>query len=300
MSELFEKYFEAKPGNSIVCVCCESKSPTFETFQSEAPKFKSRNVEVDIISIDLKEEDFSALEFVESSVNTFIGMCFPPEQSFGFMQKILNSLKPNGSLQLFFDKPSIQQQDLAKLQGHLLLGGFMNISISNTPLPEQPYHMSATKPEWASGEKAAIAINGSAAPIPTIPAPTGVAPPAATWNISADDLEEEDLVDEDALLGETPLPVSAPLGCGPNTAGGGVKKKRACKNCSCGLKEMEEAEEAGGPPVKIDPLEKSSACGNCSKGDAFRCATCPFLGKPAFKPGEEALILALDDTNEKL
>lgn len=92
-----------------------------------------------------------------------------------------------------------------------------------------------------------------------------------------------DLVDEDDLLaadGLEPPPVPDDVGC---------SARKPCANCTCGRADaMEEA-------PKPKPAAAVSECGNCAKGDAFRCAGCPFLGKPAFKPGEEALILEMTD-----
>eukprot|EP01036_Dinobryon_divergens_P027708 gene27708-36524_t len=137
-----------------------------------------------------------------------------------------------------------------------------------------------------------------AAPISIVPsAESAVNSIAAVkWKMNVSDLAEDDIVDENDLLNDNiqiPAPVSSSSSsCGDNNDSGG--KKRACKNCSCGLAEIEAAEANG---ISTESKAPTSSCGNCSKGDAFRCAGCPFLGKPAFEPGQERVILALGDSD---
>lgn len=109
--------------------------------------------------------------------------------------------------------------------------------------------------------------------------------------------------------------------CKPNT-----KRRRACKDCSCGLAQRLEAEDkatraaadanlaklkladpsaakpASSAMLQADDLAevdftvqgKVGSCGNCALGDAFRCDGCPYIGLPAFKPGEEVRLLNND------
>jgi len=101
------------------------------------------------------------------------------------------------------------------------------------------------------------------------------------WTLPEDDIiVEEELEDEDALLDEEDLLAPKKDDCEVEKGG----KKKACKNCTCGRKE--------GTTTKPEPQIKSS-CGNCYLGDAFRCSGCPYLGTPAFKPGEK-VELSLD------
>jgi len=114
------------------------------------------------------------------------------------------------------------------------------------------------------------------------PKAASLPPPPANGNSNVWTLEDMDddtveLVDDQSLLAEEDLVKPDPASlrvCG--TTG----KRKACKDCSCGLREELSAGKV--------PTTKSvtSSCGSCYLGDAFRCGSCPYLGMPAFKPGE--------------
>jgi len=133
-------------------------------------------------------------------------------------------------------------------------------------------------------------------------------------------------IDAESLLTPADKQRPAPI-CEPVDDGTTTRRKKACKNCTCGLAELEEEEARASDVVPVDlpaqtaqngdtdsagrqqpgeqdklvqaakkaPLATSS-CGSCYLGDAFRCASCPYLGLPAFKPGEKVEIdLGMDD-----
>lgn len=90
-----------------------------------------------------------------------------------------------------------------------------------------------------------------------------------------------ELINEDDLMnGQEVKEVTAKF-CGENDR---IMPGKPCENCTCGKKELFES--AGGVE-KLETGQVESSCGKCYLGDAFRCASCPFLGKPAFEAGDK-------------
>ncbi len=81
---------------------------------------------------------------------------------------------------------------------------------------------------------------------------------------------------------------SAPAAAAPAEAEVCDTKPKACKNCSCGRKEAEEKQVSEEELKRmLESGEIKSSCGSCYLGDEFRCASCPYRGLPAFKPGDK-------------
>ncbi|KAI5123434.1 hypothetical protein M0805_006139 [Coniferiporia weirii] len=152
---------------------------------------------------------------------------------------------------------------------------------------------------------------------PAVALPRRTAPDAAKkaakkalWTLTAPGTPT---VDAEALLTAADRARPVPT-CEPVARGAGIRRKKACKGCTCGLAELEAEEEATATVVLIDGGESggaqevglserdrlmaaaaaapkaTSSCGSCYLGDAFRCSGCPYLGLPAFKPGEKVEI----------
>ena len=133
------------------------------------------------------------------------------------------------------------------------------------------FSITATKPMHEVGASRLLSFAKPAA----MPA---AKPKASVWTLEDMDDDTVELVDDSTLLEEEDM-----VKVDPSTLRvcGTTGKKKACKDCSCGLRE----ELADGK----EPTTKSvnSSCGSCYLGDAFRCGSCPYLGMPAFKPGEK-------------
>lgn len=153
--------------------------------------------------------------------------------------------------------------------------GFVDIMAAKDPASGERFVV-CQKPNIIIGNTAKINIVGS-----------------ESWKMDTNELADDDLIDESSLLNDGIVVQAEQFDCGEGSAG----KKRACKNCSCGLAEIEAVEEAKARAEgrDVQTVTKTSSCGSCYKGDAFRCASCPFLGKPAFEPGQEKLVLSLSD-----
>ena len=178
------------------------------------------------------------------------------------MSRVFSLMKP--SAKLIIKNCFSTKEETQSLGLELQLQGFVDIVADDS---DAKLCIACSKPSWSTGEAATIKVATNKA-----------------WKMNNVDLAEDDLVDEDELLQDN-IEYTAGAGCGIDPATGKPLRKKACKNCSCGLAELEQqAEEVVSAPVR-------SACGSCYKGDAFRCASCPFLGKPAFEPSDDNKVM---------
>jgi len=205
---------------------------------------------------DVHVENLEILEGNEDKYDVaFLGWASPDATlSTDEWGKVLKCLKPSGKL-IYVHSSS------EGMLNSVILGGFQNGSEMKADAGR--YIVCCEKPSFKVGASAPLKF-ASASNVKKV------------WTLDED---LDDIVNEDDLLAEEDKikPDKELLKCA--TTG----KRKACKNCSCGLAEELEAEAAA---KNVSNLPKSS-CGSCYLGDAFRCASCPYRGLPAFKPGEK-------------
>ncbi|KAF8665578.1 hypothetical protein AX16_000036 [Volvariella volvacea WC 439] len=228
------------------------------------------------------------------------------------LSQLLTSLVPLGTVHLLHLTDALKT-----LPSELTLSGFTILSTAS-----EEGIIIAQKPSYTPSASVSLKLrtNTTESPAVAVPLPlrkkTDQAAKKALWTLTSPSTPK---IDDEALLRPEdkvrPVPTCEPVN--PSAS----RRKKACKNCSCGLRELEEEEAKTGKVVVLDgsvdgfgtaevtQSEKerllaaakaapkaTSSCGSCYLGDAFRCASCPYLGLPAFKPGEKVEIdLEMDD-----
>lgn len=162
-------------------------------------------------------------------------------------------------------------------------------------------------------------------PDPALPAGVGFVDFSDDFDPVNESDDDDELIDENTLLdgedlsrpviqrtspNQRPHLLLTSLSLAPSCRPVTGKRRRACKDCTCGLAQRLEAEDAAKratadqnlAKLRADELAevdftvqgKVGSCGNCALGDAFRCDGCPYIGLPAFKPGEEVRLVGED------
>ncbi|KAE8211468.1 hypothetical protein CF327_g4773 [Tilletia walkeri] len=287
-------------------------------------------------------------------------------QNPGLISMLLTALRPNSPIKITAcssntssgPATSTQSGDaagsaLARIKAELLIAGAVAASVD-----EASGTIVASSPSASSSGSAPVSMslasrklakgNGSAAAASALPvngnghasangdaASAAKARKALLWATHSADtplvdqrtlLRPSDFISPEARKADCDVPLPT-----DGAEGTSKRRKKACKGCTCGLREMQDEEdratEAGRDvvlldendmdlpngasltkttetetvvgrdgvvrsvkKVKVDTKGATSSCGSCFLGDAFRCSSCPYLGMPAFQPGQKVEI----------
>ena len=220
------------------------------------------------------------------------------------LKQLHDRLLSSGSLFIHLLLGSMSESAISEtkdsITSELILSGFVNCKAR---VSEQELVFSCEKPSYERGQKFSLKTKQREEK----QAEGSLPETSNAWEENDDDErmnEDELLTKEDFERKTVEGATNDGVGCAPT--------RKPCKDCTCGRKEEEENKEnnandwkktKGGNDasdavvvVKMD-LENDamddfkSSCGNCALGDAFRCAGCPYLGKPAFKDEKNGVVL---------
>ncbi|WVQ95566.1 Fe-S cluster assembly protein DRE2 [Kwoniella sp. CBS 9459] len=287
-----------------------------EDYQRILVELKSNGANVQGEMVDRILDNATTLPSPPLTVHAILPLPLPAQ--------LLPAIPP--STQLFIHLPTHSESDLATLHSSLAQSGF-------TPLLPTPSVdiVAYTSPAASSAPvptsqtlplRSAASSSSSARPL-KLKRSSDKARKAALWALDSPLLPDGGK----SLL--TPEDRARPECVFPAADGKPVKRRRACKDCTCGLKELEDEEESKSaaavkeaqkafflegdddipdalktategmegiwPTEKRAEAKKTSSCGSCYLGDAFRCSSCPYLGLPPFKPGEKVQLSIADD-----
>lgn len=237
-----------------------------------------------ILATILPRSHFSAV-YLHLAPSDFIGLS---NQLSSFLTNMVAALAPQGILNISYPPNDY----LPTLSAEISAVG-LNVQSSGSS------SLIAQKPTSPAAPGASVSLRTRRAPLTT---EQKAAKKAAIWAVSpasSSTIDSESLLTPEDRVRPTPT-------CAPADASGAIRRKRACKGCTCGLAEFEAEEAARTPVVVLDTSvdndggavrtmskedreklrqaalnagKATSSCGSCYLGDAFRCAGCPYLGE---------------------
>ncbi|CAK9832624.1 Anamorsin homolog [Anthophora retusa] len=261
--------------NSVLVVLDgEVSNDDVKDFVSSITKHLNKTEQLSTLSTNELEKCINSSSY-DAIISIFKRLCPNPRI---LLEQCLQMLKPGGTLILYesFEEKKNVNSAYDERVSSLKLAGFKVKTHDSVGLKELKSLLSnvyssvdniceiiAEKPSFEIGSSVTLNFGEKKSNV---------------WKL--DSAVDEELINEDDLLDESDVlkPITTNLKVCSTTG-----KRKACKDCTCGL-----AEELSGKTAQEGTVK--SSCGNCYLGDAFRCASCPYLGMPAFKPGEKIVL----------